>query len=146
MPSNLVRDSIDLSKHHSNVLSQSFEEIFTTEELLPIVSELEENTSALLNQGSTLALFPIPVTSCACHDSNPVGQQAIVQDNHINTLCDAESTFETQSQKSTLVPQGTKPRSLVCTHAKRHLTDMEISYITQSLIQGDSIDFFISDY
>ena len=43
VPSDLVCDGADLSKHRSDVSSQSFEEIFAAEELLPLVSELEEN-------------------------------------------------------------------------------------------------------
>ena len=46
VPLDLVCDGADLSKHRSDVSSQSFEEIFSAEELLPIVSELDENTSA----------------------------------------------------------------------------------------------------
>jgi hypothetical protein len=83
--SNLVCNSADLSKHYSNVSLQSFKKIFATKELLLIVSKLEENTSALLNQGeavqvvklgqisqvSILALFLILATSCTCHNPNP---------------------------------------------------------------------------
>ena len=34
----------------------------------------------LISQVSTPVLFPIPATSCACHDPNPAGQQATAQD------------------------------------------------------------------
>jgi hypothetical protein len=46
VPFNLVHDGVDLSKHCSSVLSQSFEEIFAAKELLPIISELNDNALA----------------------------------------------------------------------------------------------------
>ena len=39
VPSDLVRDGADLSKHRGDVSSQNFEEILANEELLPLVSE-----------------------------------------------------------------------------------------------------------
>jgi len=82
-----------------------------------------------ISQVSTPTPFPISTLSSPCHDLIPADQQAIAQDSYINTLCDAESTLETQSQRPTLALQGTKPSGLVRTRAKRHLTDTEISCI-----------------
>jgi hypothetical protein len=59
VPLNLVHDGVDLSKHRSDILSQSFEEIFAAEELLPIIYELDENTSALLNQGAAMQVVEL---------------------------------------------------------------------------------------
>jgi hypothetical protein len=152
VPLDLVRDAADLSKHRSDISSQSFEEIFAAEELLPIVSELDENTSALLNQGAAMQVVELgqisqvstPTPSSPYHDLNPADQQATAQDSYyVNTLYNAESTSETQSQQSTSAPQGTKP---VRTRAKRDLTETEISCAARNLIQGDSINFFINNY
>jgi hypothetical protein len=159
VPFDLVSDGADLSKHHIDYSSQSFEEILAAEELLPLVSELDENAMALWNQGaamqgveldqisqvSTPTPFPISTLSSPCHDLIPADQQAIAQDSHINTLCDAESTLETQSQRSTPAPQGTKPSGPIRTRSKRHLTNTEISCVARSLIHGNSIDFFINN-
>jgi hypothetical protein len=93
VPPNLVCDGADLSKCRSDVLSQSFEEIFAAEELLPIVSEPDENTLALLNQGAAMqevelgqisqvstpmpTPFLIPTLSSPCYNPNAADQQAI---------------------------------------------------------------------
>ena len=96
-----------------------------------------------ISQVSTPTPFPIPTLSSPCHDLNPADQQATTQDSHyVDTLCNAESTLETQPQQSTSAPQGTKT---VRTRAKKDLTETEISCVAQSLIQGDSIDFFINN-
>ena len=135
VPLDLVRDGADLSKHRSDISSQSFEEIFAAEELLPIVYELDENTSALLNQGAAMQVVelgqisqvstPTPTPSSPCYDLNPADQQATAQDSYyVNTSCNAKSTLETQPRQSTLAPQDTKP---VRTRAKRDLTEKEIS-------------------
>jgi hypothetical protein len=166
VPHDLARDGAELSKHRSDVLSQSFEEIFAAEELLPMISELDKNTSGLLNQGaamqvvelgqisqvSTLTPLPIPTPLSLCHNLNPGDQQATRQDSHyVNILCDTESTSETQSQQSTPSPQGlqglaksTKPSGPVGTRTERDLTETEISCVAQSLTQGNAINFFIN--
>jgi hypothetical protein len=85
VPLDLIRDGADLSKHRSDISSQSFEEIFAAEELLPIVSELDENTSALLNQGAAMQVVELgqisqvstPTPSSPYYDLNPADQQAI---------------------------------------------------------------------
>jgi hypothetical protein len=152
VPLDLVCDGADLSKHRSDISSQSFDEIFAAEELLPIVSELDKNTSALLNQGAATQVVELgqisqvstPTPSSPCHDLNPADQQATAYDSYyVDTLYNAESTLETQSQQSISTPQGTKPVR-IC--AKRDLTETEISCAARSLIQGDSINFFINNY
>jgi hypothetical protein len=157
VPFDLVSDGADLSKHHNEYSSQSFAEILAAEELLPLVSELDENALALCNQGtamqvakldqisqvSTPTLFPILTLSSPCLDPNPADQQATAQDgHHVDTICNAKSTLETQPHQSTLALQGTKP---VCKRAKRDLTEQEISCAARNLIQSDSIDFFINN-
>jgi hypothetical protein len=59
VPSNLVHGGADLSKYRSDVSSQSFEEIFAAEELLLIVSDLDENTLPLLNQGAAVQMVEL---------------------------------------------------------------------------------------
>ena len=54
VPFDLVSDGADLSKHHNEYSSQSFAEILAAEELLPLVSELDENALALCNQGAAV--------------------------------------------------------------------------------------------
>jgi hypothetical protein len=49
VPFDLVSNGADLSKHYVDYSSQSFEEILAAEELLPLVSELDENAMALWN-------------------------------------------------------------------------------------------------
>jgi hypothetical protein len=136
-------------------------EILAAEELLPLVSELDENAFALGDQGaatqvveldqisrvSTPTPFPIPTLSSPYHEIIPTDRQVTAQDSHpVNSLCDTRSTLETQSQQSTSAPQGTKPGDPVRTRIKRDLTEPEISCAAQNLIQDDSIDFFINNY
>jgi hypothetical protein len=50
----LVSNSTDLLKHYNKYSLQSFAEILAPEELLPLVSELDENALALCNQGAAM--------------------------------------------------------------------------------------------
>ena len=47
VPPDLVYEGAHLLRHRGNCLAQNFEEIFAAEELLPIILELDENTSVL---------------------------------------------------------------------------------------------------
>jgi hypothetical protein len=91
-------------------------------------------------QVSTPTPFPIPMLLNPSYNSNPIG--------HAGAICNGEAISETRSQRFTPMSQGTKFRGLVCTRAKRDLTETEISCVAQGLVQGEgeSIDFFLTSY
>jgi hypothetical protein len=147
-----------LIKALGRLSSAEFEEILAAEEPL-IVSEPDEHR--LDSQGLAIQVvklgqvsrvskptqFLIPTLLSPSYDLNPTDQQAAAQDSHyVETLRNAKATSEIQSRRSAPTLHGTKSYGLVRTHAKRDLTETEISCVAQSLIQGkgESIDFFLT--
>jgi hypothetical protein len=165
VPSELVYNSADLSTLRADRSSPSFEDILATEESLPFVSELDDNTPAPFNEGVvpaavevTRSLTPVPEalsipisTLHTTHNSNNATDhtycRAVGADGHPPRTLHKAYTFSPQSVAIEDVDESaknTKPGRIrpLRISVKRNLIDAEISPVAQILIQGDAFSNF----
>jgi hypothetical protein len=159
IPSDLVRNSADLSSHRGNHSSLTFEDIFATEEPLLTLPELYDNTfpvnedvamKAAVEDICTRAPTPAPQLMLMQTSINPPSQDelygpkvATSQDGQIESKRRQSNATSTQESKKNMKPRKTRP---VQTSIKRDLAVTEVNSVAQSLIQGESISFFINNY
>lgn len=154
--SDLVRDGADLSSYRGNHPSLTFQDIFAAEELT--LPELDDNTFPLSEDVAMEAVgledicarAPTPAPQLMqtsmnqpCQDGPHSPKDATSQDGQIKAQRQQRTATSTQESQKNTHPRNNGP---VRTSIKRDLAATEVNSVAQSLIQGESISFFINNY